>query len=84
MRRKDRLADAQIGQELHLRQSLKRRFAGIGNHLPMLLGGKISLRQPGIVMRGADQSVEIDFDCWHNVKESRLIPQLFNRLKLEK
>ncbi len=66
MRRQAALHQPLTQHPPHLGQALKRRFARIGD-LPLIGGGgEIAMRQPAIIMRGADQTVEVDLCCFRH------------------
>ncbi len=66
--REDRLGNAQVGEELHLRQTFQCRLARIGGGVAMPLRREISESESSVTVRRADDRVEVDFagDHWHS------------------
>ena len=67
LRRQNALSQAHVGQRPHLAQALQGRFARVGLRRLIALRGHIAERQPGVVVGGADQTIEIGFDRAHRL-----------------
>ena len=65
LRRKDALGNPKRHQVPHLGDSLQGGRLGMGDHARMLCREKIAGREPRIVVRRADQTVEIEFLSVH-------------------
>ncbi len=63
MRGQYRLFRSEIGEHFHLRKALQRSALRIGNLSGVALGGDVAPRQSGVVVRRADQSVEVHLVC---------------------
>ena len=59
------LHHAEVGQGLHLAQTLLGGFLRIGRFLGIVLGGDVAIGQAGIVVGRADQAVEVDLEVLH-------------------
>ena len=59
------LGHAELGQCLHLAQTLLGRLLRIGRLLGIVLGGDVAIGQAGIVVSRADQAVEVDLEVLH-------------------
>ncbi len=65
VRRQDPLRDAQVGQFLHLGETLERSLSRVGDRPRACFRGKIAVRQTGVVVGRADQTVEVRFRSSH-------------------
>ncbi|MNH19617.1 hypothetical protein D3C79_793580 [compost metagenome] len=61
LRRQNALLEAEVGQRLHLQQTLLGRQFRIRHAVLMLRGGLIAKRQSSVMMGQAHQTIEIDF-----------------------
>ncbi len=59
------LGHAELGQCLHLAQTLLGRLLRIGRLFGIVLGGDVAIGQTGIVVSRADQAVEVDLEVLH-------------------
>ncbi len=69
VRRQHGLADAERGDETHLAQALQRGAARVRRLAGMRQGGHVAVRQARVVVRGADQPVEVVFERGHALGE---------------
>ena len=67
MRRQDALGNAQVIEPFHFGQPLQRRFARMRDFTHIFRRGDIAFRQPGIIMRRANQTIEIGFVMAHSL-----------------
>ncbi len=65
VRRQHELGHAQVGQQLHLAETLQHRRARIGGRAEVGLAGQVARRQAGVVVGRPDQAVEVGFDRAH-------------------
>ena len=78
MWRQHALAQAQRAQATHLADALQRRFAWAGDHVAIARRSEITFREAGVIVRGADKAVEIDFFRAHDGKPGAGIGAAFS------